>query len=171
MGEPGWRASRHLEQTRAAERVLADWARERTLGLRIGYRQLRLWEGERENVHERRGLAELTFRADIPFEVSMANRLGYDYRDIRGRSSQRYRYRLNLERKWTAGSVLLVPYVQAEFVYDTRYSAWSREHYQLGTEIALTKHWRLEPYFATDKDVEPVTRYSDQIGLIAKFYW
>src|SRR5688572_16392244 len=35
---------------------LADWARARTVGLRIGYRQFRHWDGEREDVNERRAL-------------------------------------------------------------------------------------------------------------------
>ena len=48
---------------------LADWARERTVGLRIGYRQSRDWDGEREDVNERRGLAELTFRGALAKQV------------------------------------------------------------------------------------------------------
>lgn len=165
----------HLDvSTRRArrERVhLADWDRARTVGLRIGYRQLRVWEDERGDIDERRGIAELTLRGSLPNQFLLTHRLGFDQREIRGNSSQRYRYRLTLERELTAGHVLLVPYAQVELSYDTRYSAWSRQRYQLGAEIEITKHWRLEPYLAVDKDVEPVTFYTDRIGLAAKFYW
>ena len=150
---------------------LADWARERTVGLRVGYRQMRNWDGEREDVNERRALAELTLQGTLPNKFSIAHRLGFDYRDLSSGQSQRYRYRLNLEREMTAGQTVLVPYFQAEFIYDSRYSAWSRQHYQLGSEIALSKHWRLEPYVSVDKDVEPDETYTDGIGLIAKYYW
>ena len=150
---------------------LADWARARTLGLRIGYRQMRLWDGEREDVHERRVLAEVTWRGTLPNKFAMAHRVGFDYRDLSSGYSERYRYRLNLEREMAAGQTVLVPYFQAEFIYDSRYSAWSRQHYQLGSEIALSKHWRIEPYVWVDKDLEPVETYTNGFGLIAKFYW
>ena len=150
---------------------LADWARARTVGLRIGYRQSRDWDGEREDVNERRGLAELTFRGALPNKFGMSHRLGFDYRDLRSGTSERYRYRFNLDREFAAGETVLVPYLQAELTYDSRYSAWSRHHYQLGSEINLSRHWRIEPYFAVDKDVEPAKVYTNKIGLIAKFFW
>ena len=150
---------------------IADWARARTLGLRLGYRQFRHWDGEREGVNERRALAEVTWRGTLPYEFGMSHRAGYDYRELPTGDSQRYRYRFNLDRDVTVGNTALVPYFQAEFTYDTRYNAWSREHYQLGSEIGLTEHWRVEPYFSVDKDLEPKESYSNRIGLIAKLYW
>lgn len=150
---------------------LADWARARTVGLRIGYRQLRGWDGEREDVNERRGLVELTLRGTLPKNFAIAHRFGFDYRDLSTGSAERYRYRLHVEREFAAGQTVLVPYVQAELSYDSRYSAWSRQRYELGTEIGLSRHWRIQPYLAVYKDDEPTERYTDRIGLVAKFYW
>ena len=150
---------------------LADWARDRTLGLRIGYRQFRAWDGEREGVNERRGLAELTWRGTLPNQFGMSHRLGYDYRDRASGASQRYRYRFNIDSDVRVWQTDLVPYFQAEVTYDSRYSAWSKIHYQLGSEIGISEHWRIEPYVSVDKDVQPATTYSNKIGLIAKLYW
>jgi hypothetical protein len=154
-----------------ARRHLADWARARKIGLRIGYRQLRTWDGEREDVEERRGLVELTLRGALPNQFAIAHRFGFDYRDLSTGAAQRYRYRLDVERQFTAGETVLVPYARAELSYDSRYSAWSRQRYQLGAEIEISKHWRIEPYLALDKDREPTERYTDRLGLIAKLYW
>ena len=146
---------------------LADWSRARTIGLRIGYRQVREWDDERQDTDERRGLVELTFRGVLPYKLGVSNRLGFDLRDLDGSASQRYRYRLTIDREVAAWHIVLVPYVQAEFVYDSRYSDWSRQHYQLGSEVELGKHWRIEPYLAVNKVVQPARSYTDQIGLVA----
>jgi hypothetical protein len=37
---------------------------------------------------------------------------------------------------------------QAESVYDTRYDGWVRELYQVGAEIGVIRHFRVEPSVA-----------------------
>lgn len=143
----------------------------RDMSIRFGYRQLRTWDGQREGVSERRGLAELTVQTALPKEFRVAQRFGFDQRELSGGSSQRYRYRISLERKFNAARIVTSAYARAELSYDTRYSAWSRQRYQLGSEIDLTKHWRLEPYYARDRDSEPNAVYTDRIGMIVKLYW
>ena len=101
----------------------------------------------------------------------MTHRLGLDIRDIEGRHSQRYRYRLNLEYEGKVNQTPLIPYVRGEVYYDTRYSAWAKQTYQAGMEINLNPHWRIEPYFAFDKDTRPNTTYTDRLGLAIKLYW
>jgi hypothetical protein len=150
---------------------LADWARAHNVWVRVGYRQLRTWDGQREDVSEQRGLLELTIRMGLADKFFVAQRLGFDQRDLSGETSQRYRYRLDLEREYTVMHTVLVPYARAEFFYDTRYSAWSRQRYQMGSEIDMGKHWRLEPYYAVDLDSQPQDVQTDRVGLILKFYW
>jgi hypothetical protein len=43
-------------------------------------------------------------------------------------------------------------YAQAEVFYDTRFGAWNRQLYQAGVELGITKHWRIEPYYAREED-------------------
>lgn len=149
----------------------ADSARARGISVRFGYRQLRTWDGQREGVSERRGLAELTVQTTLPKAFRVAHRFGFDQRELSGESSQRYRYRFSVERKFNTARIVTSAYARAELSYDTRYSAWSRRRYQVGSEIALTKHWRLEPYYARDRDSEPSVVYTDRIGMIVKLYW
>ena len=46
---------------------------------------------------------------------------------------------------------------------DTRFDAWNRQLYQAGVEIEITKHWRIEPYYARQED--------QRSGLVLKTYW
>ena len=46
----------------------------------------------------------------------------------------------------------MVPYVQVEAFYDTRYHAWARMLYQPGVEITLDMHIRVELYVARQTD-------------------
>jgi hypothetical protein len=55
-------------------------------------------------------------------------------------------------------SLTLVPYAQAEVFYDTRFGAWNRRLYQGGVEIELTKHLRVEPYYARQEDQRALPR-------------
>ena len=82
---------------------LADWARSRNIWVRVGYTQLRTWDGQFEDVSERRGVMQLTIRAGSWEKFQLTHRLGFDYRDLEGQDSQRYRYRLDLEREMKIG--------------------------------------------------------------------
>jgi hypothetical protein len=43
---------------------------------------------------------------------------------------------------------VVTPYFQAECFYDTRCDGWARELYPVGAEIAVTRHFRVEPSVA-----------------------
>jgi hypothetical protein len=66
------------------------------------------------------------------------------------------------------GGVTLVPYAQAEVFYDTRFGAWNRQLYQAGVELEITKHWRIEPYYAREEDQRSSTAHVDRVGLVLK---
>jgi hypothetical protein len=64
----------------------------------------------------------------------------------------------------------MVPYAQAEFSYDTRFDAWTQQVYQFGAEIELTKRWRIEPYYARQKNTRSSPALTDRLGLVLKYY-
>jgi hypothetical protein len=64
----------------------------------------------------------------------------------------------------------LPPYARAEWFYDTRFDTWSRQRYQLGVEIELDKTWRIEPYYAFDKNSHPVVGQVNRLGLVLKYF-
>ena len=50
---------------------------------------------------------------------------------------------------------VVTPYFQAEYFYDTRYDGWAREFYQVGAEIGITRHFRVEPSLTRQVDRLP----------------
>ena len=141
------------------------------LWFRVGYQLSGTFDGRDRGVREHRGVLEGTGRVPLPHEVWLVNRGRVDLRDIDGEFSARFRYRLGIEREFTVSGVVLVPYAQAEVFYDTRFGAFSRQLYQGGVEIELTKHWRIEPYYARQEDQRSSPAHLDSVGLVLKLYW
>jgi uncharacterized protein DUF2490 len=149
----------------------AEWERNRYLWVRVGFRRLGSIDGRDDGFRESRLLLEATARFGLPHEVWLVNRLRLDLRDVDGTNSSRYRYRIGAEKEFrTGGGTVFVPYAQAEWFYDTRFNAWSRQRYQLGAEIELDKHWRIEPYYAYDKDKYPSAEGLNRLGLVLKYF-
>jgi hypothetical protein len=149
----------------------ADWARDRYLWFRVGYRRIASIDDRDDGTRENRVLLEGTARFKLPHAVWLANRLRIDLRDANDKRSNRYRYRLGAEREFaTAAGTPFVPYAQAEWFYDTRFSAWSRQRFQAGVEVELDTTWRIEPYYAYDKDTKPSRATVNRLGLVLKYY-
>jgi Protein of unknown function (DUF2490) len=150
-----------------------DWERDRYFWVRVGYRHEWNIEGKPSEAVENRIVLELTARSELPDDVWLVNRVHIDFRDIGGTHSNRYRYRIGVEKEFaTSGGTAFDLYARAEFFYDTRYDAWSRQVYQLGTEIRLSKSWRFEPYLALQKNTRPPSADTvNQLGLILKYFY
>ena len=148
----------------------ADWARQRYLWVRVGYRLVGNLDEPHARHLEHRGIFEVTGRAPLPFDLWLVNRARADLRDIDGEVSARFRYRLGLEREVTVGGITLVPYAHAEVFYDTRFGAWNRQRYQAGAEIEITSSWRIEPYYARQEDQRFSPAHVDRVGLVLKYY-
>src|SRR5664279_2516198 len=121
-------------------RALRDgnWERDRYLWARVGYTvsgDLNDWDG---GSITQTILLETTARLELPGQIWLVNRGRVDFRDIGGEFSQRYRLRVGIERAFTVCGVVMVPYVEAETFYDTRYDVWNRQLYQAGVESELT---------------------------------
>ena len=55
--------------------------------------------------------------------------------------------------------------------YEIRFGAWNRQPYQAGVEIEITKHWRIELYYARQEDQRPSAAHVHRVGLVLKTYW
>lgn len=148
-----------------------DWERSRFLWVRAGYLFSRDLDDRDDGSTTHTILLETTTRLELPAQIWMVNRARVDFRDIDGETSQRYRMRVGMEREFTVGGVVMVPYVQAEIFYDTRFDSWNRQLYQAGVEIELNKHWRLEPYLARQNDSRSASGNLNRIGLVLKSYF
>ncbi len=147
-----------------------DWERERYLWARIGYRYGTSLGDVESKFREHRGILELTGRAPLPRDFWIVLRNRVDLRDVNGNYSTRYRIRLTVEREVRLFGLDTVPYVNAEAFYDTRYDTWNRQRYQAGLEIALSKRWRIEPYYTRQNEQRSDTPHLNAFGLSVKYY-
>jgi len=143
---------------------VADWARKKYLWVRIGYRQ-----GFHTTARET-GVLQVTSNFELPLGVVLENRARVDLRNETGGFSARPRYRLDLEREVPVGRLTATPYVRAEVLYDSRPGAWSMR-YQAGVELALTRHWRIEPYYQRRENQHAGAADVNRIGFIVKTFW
>jgi hypothetical protein len=77
---------------------------------------------------------------------------------------------VGIEKTYKAFGTELVPYVRAEILYDTKYSAMHRQIYQTGVDIDITKQFGIEPYYAFQRDTATNPARLDRFGLILKYY-
>jgi hypothetical protein len=175
-GDPQTEAGAHIDVTLTPiirSRREADWQRDRYVWARVGYEAFGNPDNQGHGATERRGIVQLTnqFPLSGPLEIWLISRGEIDFRDIRGETSQRYRIRLSLEKEITeSNGLLVVPYIRAEDLYDSRYNSWNRQIYQLGAEVGLTRAWRIEPYFSRQNDSQSKSANVDQLGLILKYF-
>jgi hypothetical protein len=141
---------------------VADWARNKYLWVRVGYR--RNFGGSTRET----GVLEANSRFPLPLALWAVSRLRTDLRNETGGFSVRPRYRLDVEREVPLGRLTATPYVRAEVLYDSRPSTWDWR-YQAGAEIALTRHWRVEPYFARRQNQHSADL--NRFGFIVKTFW
>ena len=141
---------------------VADWAREKYLWVRVGYR--RNFGGSTRET----GVLEANSRFALPLGIWAVSRLRTDLRNETGGFSVRPRYRLGFEREFPVGRLTATPYVRAEVLYDSRPSTWDWR-YQAGAEISLTRHWRIEPYYARRQNQHSAD--INRIGFIVKTFW
>jgi len=149
----------------------ADWERDRYLWFRIGYYLSGSLNGEGWGSTEDRGIIEMTGRAPLPLTFWLVNRVRVDLRYMNTDFSARFRERLGIERQVIVFGVITVPYAEAEVSYDTQYDAWNQQRYQAGSEIGLTEHWRIEPYYARQENQRAEPAHLNIVGFIVKTYW
>jgi len=159
--EPFLRASLHEK----------DWRHDKYLWARIGYDHVIRAAGGATVAPEERGIVSILARAYLPAEVVLEGRARVDLRWIGGDYSTRYRLRGELNREFSLNGHAITPYFQAEAFYDTRSDAWTRQLYQAGAEIELTRHFRIEPSLARQVDRGQETVGLNAFAFVARWYY
>jgi hypothetical protein len=150
-----------------------DWARNRYLWTRVGYQRLQSASGAppESQFQENRGILEMTARTPpLAGELEWIGRAHWDWRNRNGQNSSMYRLRLGVERSFDVGGHVVVPYVTAETIYDTRHSSWSQQRYQLGAEVAINATWRVEPYLEARNYQQSQPSQVLALGLVLKYF-
>jgi hypothetical protein len=152
-------------------RQKADWQTKKYFWLRIGYDHVFQAEGETKAAPEYRGIVALSARHYLPGGIFFEARARADLRWIEGDYSTRYRLRIEVNRDFNVLDRVVTPYFQAECFYDTRYDGWARQLYQVGAEIGVTRHFRVEPSVARQVDGLPSPSGLWAAALVARWYY
>jgi hypothetical protein len=148
----------------------ADWQRSRYLWARIGYTHVSKGTSGDLKTSENRGILSIYWKLPLPAEVWLESRVRADLRWIGGDYSTRYRGRLEATREFTVLDHTVVPYLNAEAFYDSRYSGWSRALYQAGTEVTVNKGFRFEVNVSRQVDFLPEHSALNAVSLVLKWY-
>jgi len=128
-----------LDETRARQM--------RRFLVRGGYLTGRSLDDQDQAYREITALLELHFRTPFKHNVLVSHRLRSDLRwlgDDDPAFSSRLRYRLMVEKEYQAGRTSIVPYVNGEAYYDSRYDRVNRVRLIGGASVALTRLFALE---------------------------
>jgi hypothetical protein len=132
------------------ERRLMDEDRARNMKawlLRGGYLGGQSLDDSGEAYTEHTAFAELHLRIPIKGGFLLSHRVRTDLRWLGSDNpefSNRWRYRLQVEREFTAGRGSIVPYVNVEPYYDSRYDTVNRVRLITGTSLVWWKRTALE---------------------------
>jgi hypothetical protein len=150
-----------------------DWQRGRYLWARVGYdRVFKATEGESSlAIAEDRGILSLWGKFPLPGNVWLEGRARADLRWIGADYSTRYRLRLEATREFVVLDHAVVPYLNVEWFYDTRYDGWARTLYQAGFEGTVNRHLRFELNLSQQTDTLPETSRLNAIGVVVKGYY
>jgi uncharacterized protein DUF2490 len=114
--------------------------------VRGGYLGGRSLDDQGQAYQEHTMFIELHVRTPLKQRVLVSHRLRTDLRWLGDDSdfSTRWRYRLMVEKEVEAGSSSLVPYVNVEAYYDSRYATVNRVRLIGGTSVAWSPRYALE---------------------------
>jgi hypothetical protein len=84
--------------------------------------------------------------------------------------AQRYRYRLMLEREFMRGRVSLVPYVNGEAYYDSRYDTVNRIRAIGGATVGWSRHFAIEGNWTYQHDSRSSVTYTNAFGLVLHLF-
>jgi hypothetical protein len=135
---------------RVRTRRLLDEARAshmKTMLVRWGYLGGKSLDDQGEAYTERTVLAELHVRTPLKGGFLLSQRLRADLRWLGQQPpefSTRWRYRMMVEKELTAGRASIVPYVNVEPYYDSRYDTVNRIRLIPGATVAWSQYTALE---------------------------
>ena len=141
--------------------------------IRGGYLSGRSLEDNGETFSENTAFGE--FHCRIPYKVAFlaTHRLRTDFRWLGNDNefSQRIRYRFMIEKELKTKKVSLVPYINAEAYYDSRYNTLNRFRGIAGTSVSWSKRFALEGNFTYQYDSKSSVTNLYAANLILHLYF
>ena len=154
------------------ERRLLDEDRARAMTMflfRGGYLGGKSLDDQGEAYTEHTPFAELHWRLPIKGGFLLSQRLRTEFRWLgqdNPEFSSRLRYRLMLEKEYTVGRVSLVPYVNVEPYYDSRYDTVNRIRLIPGASVSWTRYAAIEGNLTYQHDTRSSTTHTVALNVI-----
>jgi hypothetical protein len=126
-----------------------------------------------QEYRERTAFAEFHVRIPLKGNILLSHRLRTDLRWLGEDAafSQRWRYRLMVEREYTAGRTSLVPYVSVEPYFDSRYDTVNRLRLIGGTTVAWTPRVAVEGNWTYQYDSRSSITYTNALNVILHVFF
>jgi hypothetical protein len=96
---------------------------------------------------EHRYFFDVTPRASLSHGLVISDRNRFEFRNINGAFSRRYRNRVQVEREYIVRERRVTPYASFEMFYDDRFHAWTQRRVFGGARVQLSKHLTLDTHF------------------------
>jgi hypothetical protein len=142
--------------------------------LRGGYLGGKSLGDDGEEYTEYTAFGEWHLRLPVKGSFLLSHRLRGDLRWLGKEShelSNRWRYRLMLERELTAGRASFVPYVNVEAYYDSRYDTINRVRLMLGDSVAWSPRAAVETNVTYQYDSHSSTKEILALNLILHVFF
>lgn len=137
---------------------------------RAGYRYSWDVRNGADGYQEDRVLVEGTGRAPME-RFAFINRNRFEFRDVNGESSWRYRNRSRVEGDISLRSRMVTPYVMAEFFYDSKTEEWNKQRYYVGADWHVFKKSVLDTYYCRQNDSHSSTEHVNAFGLTLRLFF
>jgi hypothetical protein len=122
---------------------------------------------------ERTALAEFHLRIPLKGNFLLSHRLRTDLRWLGDDAafSQRWRYRLMVEKEYAAGRTSLVPYLNVEPYFDSRYDTVNRVRLIGGATVAWTHRVAIEGNWTYQYDSRSSITYTNALNVILHVFF
>jgi hypothetical protein len=106
---------------------------------RVGYLQVTDFKTDPAGYDEKRVLAEIVLRQPIGRAWLLEDRNRKEFRRVNGAYSERWRFRIRLERNTRLSRFRFTPYTTGEFFYSEAEDRWNESQYAFGTDFPMKK--------------------------------
>ena len=142
--------------------------------VRGGYLGGKSLDDQGEAYTERTAFSELHARSPLKGGFLMSSRLRADLRwlgEDDPEFSTRLRYRLMLEKEYRAGRTSIVPYVNVEPYYDSRYDTVNRVRVIPGASVSFTPRFAVETNVTYQYDSKSSTTHLLALNVILHLFF
>ena len=146
----------------------------KTFMVRGGYLGGKSLDDQGEAYTERTAFSELHAKSPLKGGLLMSSRLRADLRWLGEDDpdfSTRVRYRLMLEKEYQAGRTSIVPYVNGEAYYDSRYDTVNRIRVIPGASVSFTPRFAVETNVTYQYDSRSSTTHLLALNVILHLFF